>query len=432
MEKLLDRYDGFRTVAKLRSANGLLSVRMPVAIGSLCNVQIDNEQSRIAEVVGFENGTAQILPFEPTEGLSSHASVSSTNRKLRIPTGDVLMGRVIDGVGRPVDGKGPIRATSFCELNNSTPQAMQRNRVRQPFVTGQRVIDSLLTFGRGQRVGLFAGSGVGKSTLLGEIAKGAQSDVNVIALIGERGREVRPFLDDCLGAKGLAKSITVVSTADQTPLMRIRAAQSAIAIANDHRQKGRNVLLLLDSMTRVAMAQREIGLLLGEPPSSRGFTPSVFSVLAQLLEQLGASDTGTITGIVTVLVDGDDMDEPIADCVRGIVDGHVVLDRKLAEKSHFPAINVASSVSRVFHDVTSSEHQQAAQSLRRLIATHEEVAELIRIGAYKSGTTPEVDRAIALMPAVNALLQQRPSEFTSFHDTITALSQIATSWEQAA
>jgi flagellum-specific ATP synthase len=335
-------------------------------------------------------------------------------------------------MGRPVDGQGPIRATSYCDLSNSTPAPMQRNKITEPFVTGQRVIDSLLTFGRGQRVGLFAGSGVGKSTLLGEIARGAESDVNVIALIGERGREVRPFLDDCLGPDGLDKSITVVSTADQTPLMRIRAAQTAIAIASEHRRQGRNVLLLLDSMTRVAMAQREIGLLLGEPPSSRGFTPSVFTVLAQLLEQLGASDKGTITGIVTVLVDGDDMDEPIADCVRGIVDGHVVLDRKLAERSHFPAINVASSISRVFQDVASPDHQQASRTLRQLMATYDEVAELIRIGAYKSGTSAEVDQAVALMPAVNTLLKQRPHEYTNYNDTVAALTKIANSWQHAA
>ena len=431
MEQVLGPYDGFRTVGRLHSANGLLTARMPVSIGALCNIDLGDERSRTAEVVGFDRDMAQILPFENTGGLSAQATVTTNNRRFRIPVGPALMGRVINGLGEPVDGKGPIRTNTYVDLATATPAAMSRERIREPFVVGQRVLDGCLTIGKGQRIGLFAGSGVGKSTLLGEIAKGAESDINVVALVGERGREVRPFLDDCLGKEGLAKSVTVVSTADETPLMRIRAAQLAISVANYHREQGQNALLLLDSMTRVATAQREIGLLLGEPPSSRGFTPSVFTMLSRLLEQLGASDKGTITGIVTVLVDGDDMDEPIADCVRGIVDGHIVLDRSLAERAHFPSINVARSVSRVFNDIVSPEHLRAVQTLRQLLKTYDEVAELIQIGAYKAGTTPDVDRAVALMPAVNATLQQTPGEFTSFEDTVTALIHIANSWKPA-
>ncbi|MCA9212372.1 MAG: FliI/YscN family ATPase [Planctomycetales bacterium] len=430
MEQVLGQYDGFQTVGKLHSANGLLTAHMPVAIGALCELHLDKNRCRTAEVVGFDGDLAQILPFESIGGLSSRATVTSSNRRFRVPVGPQLLGRVINGVGQPVDGMGPIRTSTYIDLDINSPLAMHRERISEPFVTGQRVLDGCLTFGKGQRVGLFAGSGVGKSTLLGEIAKGAQSDINVIALIGERGREVRPFLDDCLGSEGLAKSIVVVSTADETPLMRIHAAQVAIALASFHRDEGQDALLLLDSMTRIAMAQREIGLLLGEPPSTRGYTPSVFTMLSKLLEQLGAAETGTITGIVTVLVDGDDMDEPIADCVRGIVDGHIVLNRALAERAHFPAIDVVRSVSRVIMDITSSEHLAAAQTLRQLLATYEEVAELVQIGAYRSGSNIEVDRAIALMPAVNAFLRQAPRETSTFADTVATLQRIASAWKQ--
>jgi flagellum-specific ATP synthase len=277
-------------------------------------------------------------------------------------------------------------------------------------------------------VGLFSGSGVGKSTLLGEIAKGAQSDLNVIALIGERGREVRPFLDDCLGPGGLKDSVTIVSTADETPLMRVRAAETAVTLASAFRAEGAHVLLMLDSMTRVAVAQREIGLQLGEPPSARGYTPSVFQLLAHLLEQLGATETGTVTGIVSVLVDGDDMDEPISDSVRAVVDGHFVLDRKLAEMGHFPAIDVSRSVSRVFLDVTTPEHQQVAGKLRTILATYNDVADLIRIGAYTPGSSAEVDMAIKLMPVLRTLLRQGIGEYARFDETVVAMQQIAAAW----
>lgn len=409
----------------MHSANGMLTARLPVSIGDRCDIHLDDGSQRPAEVVGFDGRFAQILPFESCAGVSGRAKVSSPGTRLQTPTGPALLGRVIDGLGRPIDGKGPVRPTHRVSAHNNAPSAMHRQRVQRPFATGQRVIDSMLTVGCGQRMGLFAGSGVGKSTLLGEIARGAESDMNVVALIGERGREVRPFLEDCLGAEGIAKSVTVVSTADQTPLMRVRAAETAIATATFFREQGLNVLLLLDSVTRVAMAQREIGLMLGEPPSSRGFTPSVFAKIATLLEQLGASERGTITGILTVLVDGDDLDEPIADCVRGIVDGHIVLSRRLAERSHFPAIDVSASVSRVFPDVASPDQKEAARTIRRLLAEYEDVAELIRIGAYKPGSAPVVDVAISLLPAINALLQQRPGEHTAFDDTVNATVRIA-------
>ncbi|MCA9167693.1 MAG: FliI/YscN family ATPase [Planctomycetales bacterium] len=431
VEQLLPRIgrcDAFRTVGKLRSAKNMLSASLPAAIGDLCEIGLDGGQRQLAEVIGFDRGIAQILPFESIDGLHADAYVVGLDCKRSIPTGRGLLGRVLDGLGRPVDGLGKLHVERHTEPLLTPPSALIRRKISEPFSTGQRAIDSMLTLGHGQRVGLFAGSGVGKSTLLGEIAKGASSDVNVIALIGERGREVRPFLDDCLGKDGRRRSVTIVSTADQTPLMRVRAAETAVAIAADFREQGANVLFLLDSTTRIAFAQREIGLQLGEPPSSRGYTPSVFQVLARLLEQLGTSDKGSITSIVTVLVDGDDMDEPIADAVRSIVDGHVVLDRHLAEKAHFPAINVGRSISRVFRDVTTPEHQEAANKLRALMATYDEVADLIRVGAYEKGSSTQIDTAVRLMPVVNTLLQQRPDEHTRYEDTEKVMTQIAAAW----
>ena len=380
----------------------------------------------------MNNGMASILPFEPMHGVTLNTNVTCLNRALEVPCGIELLGRVVDGLGRPIDGKGPIRSSQFVEVGNSVPSPMDRQAINKPFVTGQRVVDGLLTLGQGQRVGLFAGSGIGKSTLLGEIAKGSESDINVVALIGERGREVKPFLQDCLGEKGLEKSICVVSTAEQTPLMRVRAAQTAVEIAGHFRSLGANVLMLLDSTTRIAMAQREIGQILNEVPGSRGYTPSVFSLLSSLLEQLGASDRGTITGIITVLVDGDDMDEPIADAVRGIVDGHIVMDRKLAEKGFFPAIDVGRSISRVFREVTSREHQEAAAKCRHIEATYNDVSELIRIGAYQTGSDPKIDLSRKLIEALNAFKSQSIGEHTSIQDTVATLGQIAGKWDYKA
>lgn len=421
-------YDVFRTVGKLRSAGSLLTARLNAAIGEVCEIETSPGTTQLAEVIGLKNGIANILPFEPIHGVTLDSKVTCLNQALEVPCGLELLGRVVDGLGRPMDGKGPLRSYQFVEVGNSVPSPMARQSIKKPFVTGQRVVDGLLTLGQGQRVGLFAGSGIGKSTLLGEIAKGAESDVNVVALIGERGREVKPFLEDCLGQQGLKKSICVVSTADQPPLMRVRAAQTAVAISSHFRSQGANVLMLLDSTTRIAMAQREIGQLLNEVPGPRGYTPSVFGLLSSLLEQLGASDQGTTTGIITVLVDGDDMDEPISDAVRGIVDGHIVMDRKLAEKGFFPAIDVGRSISRVFRDVTTTEQQDAAAKCRHVEATFNDVSELIRIGAYQTGADPKTDTARKLMEALNAFKSQSVGEHTSMHDTVATLKQIAGRW----
>ena len=305
---------------------------------------------------------------------------------------------------------------------------MERQRIRDPFVTGIRSIDSMLTCGGGQRIGIFAGSGVGKSTLLGEVAKGSEADVNVIALIGERGREVAPFLEDVLGPEGMARSVVIVATCDQTPLMRVRAAQSAIAIADYFRSEDQHVLFVIDSLTRLAMAQRELGLLLGEPPSSRGYTPSVFQTLANTVERLGNAAVGGITALLTVLVDGGDMDEPIADYVRGLVDGHIVLDRKIAERGFYPAIDVSRSISRVAVDVVDKEFAKAARKVRSILATYADVQDLIRIGAYVRGSSPQVDKAIELMPRVEKFLKQDVGERSSFEDTRAGLFQIAAAW----
>lgn len=428
LSREIDHCKMFRTVGKIRSANGLITCTLPAAVGDQVEIVDRNQRAILAEVIGFSNGLAYLIPYEQAESIQPGMSVARTGRSLAVPVGEGLLGRVLDGLGRPIDGKGPIVGCARRPVRNDTPPAMERARILKPFVTGQRAIDGLLTCGQGQRVGIFAGSGVGKSTLLGEIAKGAEADINVIALIGERGREVRPFLDDCLGETGLKRSVVVVATCDQTPLMRVRAAQAAITIADHFRDAGQNVLFLCDSLTRLAMAQREMGLSLGEPPSARGYTPSCFQLLATTVERLGNAARGSITGILTVLVDGDDLDEPISDAVRSLVDGHIVLERRLAERGRYPAVAISRSVSRIAHDVTDKGQQLAALKIRAIMATYAEVEDLIRIGAYAKGTSPQVDRAVELMPAVEAFLKQNINERVSLPETRAAMERIASAW----
>jgi flagellum-specific ATP synthase len=418
----------YRTGGRLKSVTGLMTCNIPAAVGDHCAVMPREGEPVLAEVIGFEDDLAYLVPFDPADNLRPGMPVIRKGRGLTVPTGRNLLGRVIDGLGRPMDDLGPLVGCPLKPVNRPAPPALDRQRIRAPFVTGIRAIDSVLTCGHGQRVGIFAGSGVGKSTLLGEIAKGSHADVNVIALIGERGREVAPFLEDCLGAEGMARSVVVVATCEQTPLMRVRASQVAIAIADYFRDEGSNVLFMIDSLTRLAMAQRELGLLLGEPPSARGYTPSVFQLLANTVERLGNAAVGGITALLTVLVDGGDMDEPVSDSVRSLVDGHIVLDRKIAERGIYPAIDVSRSISRVANDVVNREQSQAARKLRTILATYNDVQDLIRIGAYARGASPQIDKAIELMPRIEKFLKQDVGERSTFEQTRAAMLQLASAW----
>ncbi|MDB5312217.1 MAG: fliI [Gemmataceae bacterium] len=425
----LTRTPRYREGGRLRSSTGLMTCALPAAVGDHCSIMRRDGTSVLAEVIGFERDVAFMAPFDPVEDLHPGVPVIRKGRGLMVPTGRNLLGRVIDGLGRPLDTLGPLAACPLRPANRPAPPAMERQRIRKPFVTGIRAIDSVLTCGHGQRVGIFAGAGVGKSTLLGEIAKGSEADVNVIALIGERGREVAPFLEDCLGPDGMARSVVVVATSDQTPLMRVRASQVAIAIADYFREDGSNVMFMIDSLTRLAMAQRDLGLLLGEPPSARGYTPSVFQLLANTVERLGNAAVGGITALLTVLVDGGDMDEPVSDAVRSLIDGHIVLDRKIAERGVYPAVDVARSISRVATDVVEREHALAARKLRAILATYADVQDLIRIGAYVRGSSPQVEKALELMPRIEKFLRQEVGERVTFEQTRTGLFQIASGWQ---
>lgn len=428
LKERLNESSGFRTVGKLHSARGVVTARIDAPVGELCQILRENGSRVLAEVIGFDGPYAQLMCFHEPEGLSNGLEVAALGRSIRAPIGPALLGRVLNGLAEPIDGGPPIRAPRKRATLVRTPAAMERPLVKTPFHTGQRVIDGLLTFGQGQRVGLFAGSGVGKSTLLGEIARNGVADVNVIVLVGERGREVRPFLEESLRQKGLERSVVFVATSDETPLMRLRAVTTALAVADDFRSRGAHVLLLLDSLTRLAMAQREIGLQRGEPPGSRGYPPSAMQLLASVLERLGNDVNGAITGILTVLVDGDDHNEPVTDAARSILDGHVVLSRKLAQRGHYPAVDILKSVSRVFQDVVSQPHYEAALKIRALLAAYEEAYDLIQIGAYTPGASPQVDRAVQLLPSVNAFLCQRCEAPTGFDDTKKTLIQLAQSW----
>lgn len=379
-----------------------------------------------AEVVASTRAGIRCMPLGRMAGISVGTPARSANEPVRVPTGAGLFGRVLDGLGRPIDGKGPLDASAFVSLHNEAPSAMHRARIDTPLQLGVRALDTLTTVGKGQRMGLFAGSGVGKSSLLSMIARGTDAEISVIALIGERGREVREFLEDDLGAEGLARSIVVVSTSDEPALMRLRAAFVATRIAESFREQGSEVVLMMDSLTRVAMAQREIGLSVGEPPATRGYPPSTFSVLAQLLERAGTAERGSVTGMYTVLVDGDDHNEPIADSARSILDGHVVLDRKLAVIGHYPSIDALSSISRVASKVTSAERRAQASGLRKALSARRAAQDLLDVGAYRRGTNPLVDAAVDNEEAINGFLQQRMDDQSDAEDAWAALSRLTT------
>ncbi|MGY1708639.1 FliI/YscN family ATPase [Geodermatophilus sp. SYSU D00758] len=400
---------------------------IPAAVGDL--VEVDpGPQGLLAEVVAVSRERLTCMPLGELSGVHSGARVRATGRPLQVPVGDALLGRVLDGLGRPVDGGAPLGpGVEFVDLASETPHVLSRSRVQEPLTTGVRALDTLVPCGKGQRLGIFAGSGVGKSTLLAQITRGTDADVRVIGLIGERGREVREFLEENLGPDGMARTVVVVATSDEPPLVRLQAAFVATRIAEGFRDQGRDVLLMMDSITRTAMAQREVGLSAGEPPATRGYPPSVFAMLPRLLEKAGTAATGSITGLYTVLVDGDDHNEPIADTARSILDGHVVLTRRLATAGHFPAIDVLESISRVASAVVPPAQMADARELRRLMGALRDVRELVEIGAYQPGSDPLVDRARQLAPAVEAFLQQPTGDLTAPDEAWSWLGRVVRS-----
>ncbi|WP_425060857.1 putative ATP synthase YscN [Sporomusa carbonis] len=396
-----------------------------VNLGELCYILPRSQRDPIpAEVVGFREKRVLLMPVGEMQGIGPGCEVVSAHRTLRVSVGRQLLGRVLDGLGNPIDGKGPLISNTQYPLTTSPPPPLTRRRISEKLAVGVRAIDGLLTMGRGQRIGIMAGSGVGKSTLLGMIARNTEADISIIALIGERGREVREFIERDLGEEGLKRSVVVVATSDQPALVRIKGAMTATAIAEYFRDQGMDVMLMMDSVTRFAMAQREVGLTIGEPPATRGYTPSVFATLPKLLERSGTGDRGSITGIYTVLVDGDDMNEPIADAVRSILDGHIVLTRELAAQNHYPAIDILASVSRVMMEITDKEHVQCAQRLRTLLATYREAEDLINIGAYAHGSSANIDKAVAAIGEIKNFLQQDVYENTPIPETLERLKMI--------
>ncbi len=430
-QEILERCNGFRTGGKLRSVKNVIHAELAAAVGELCEIHLPHSPAHfgggllLGEVIASTSRESQIMTFRHPHGVRPGLEVIANGRSLRVPVGYGVLGRTLNGLGQPIDDGPQLSHCRQRAICTTPPDAMGRKPITEPLVTGQRCIDGMLTLGVGQRVGLFAGSGVGKSTLMGEIAKDASADMNVIALIGERGREVRPFIEDCLGEAGLRRSVVVVATSDESPLMRIQAVKTAIEIAAEFRDQGGNVLFFLDSVTRLAHAQRELGLARGETPGLRGYPPSVNNLLAHTLERLGNNEHGSITGIITVLVDGDDMDEPISDAARSILDGHLVLDRKLAAKGHFPAVNVLHSVSRLFREVTSAEHRQAATRVRQNMTAYEDIRDLIQAGLYQQGMVPEVDEAIRKTPSIETFLRQEQSEHSSWDTTLEQLKALA-------
>lgn len=392
------------------------------SLGEVCVIKSkDGEDLCLSEVVGFRNNRVLSMVLGDAEKISPGSEIVATGQTLSVSVGDALLGRVIDGLGRPLDGKGEIETGERRSIHGVPPNPLDRKRITEPVATGVRSIDTLLTCGKGQRVGIFSGSGVGKSVLLGMIARDTSADVNVIALVGERGREVGEFIDRELGPEGLRRSVVVVATSDQPALIRIKAAFMATAIAEYFREQGLDVMLLMDSVTRLAMAQREVGLAIGEPPTTKGYTPSVFAMLPKLLERAGNGKRGSITGLYTVLVEGDDMNEPVADAVRSILDGHIVLSRRLASAGHYPAVDVLESVSRVMPMITTDEHRHAAQRMVDLVATYRESEDLINIGAYVKGSNPRIDQAIAAIQNIRTFLKQDADERVEFGSGVKQL-----------
>ncbi|GAA0435354.1 MAG: flagellar protein export ATPase FliI [Bacillota bacterium] len=424
----IDQADTYKRYGKvLRVVGIMIESKGPAAnVGEVCLIHSSSSSGNpiLSEVVGFNNEKIILMPYSEVAEIGPGCLVESTGKALTVKIGRGLIGKVIDSLGNPLDQSPLPKGLANYLTEQSPPNPMLRPPIAQPMQVGIKAVDSLLTVGEGQRIGIFAGSGVGKSTLLGMIARNSGADINVIALIGERGREVREFIEKDLGDDGLKKSIVVVATSDQPALMRIKGAYTATAISEYFRDQGYRVNLMMDSVTRVAMAQREVGLATGEPPTTKGYTPSVFATLPKLLERTGTNENGTVTAFYTVLVDGDDMNEPIADTVRGILDGHFVMDRKLAERGQYPAINVLKSISRVMNQVADNEHKETAQEIRKLVATYEENSELIQIGAYKRGTDSEIDRAISYHTKIQSFLSQDIFEYHTLQESINSMKNL--------
>lgn len=432
--RMLDTVSPCRTYGKVCKVVGMIAegcgIRAP--LGTVCALIPDGEGACnaeiAAEIVGFKNDAVLFMPYGDMRGIQPGSLIRSDGAAPLMPVGDAFLGRAVDAFGRPLDGNsGPIAGDDRYPLFADPPNPLSRPRISDPLDVGVRAINGLLTLGKGQRVGIMAGSGVGKSTLMGMMARYTKADVNVIALVGERGREVVEFIEKDLGPEGMARSVLVVATSDQSPLVRMRAAYAATSVAEYFRDQGKDVLLMMDSVTRFAMAAREVGLAVGEPPTSRGYTPSVFAHLPKLLERAGRSEKGTITGIYTVLVDGDDFNEPIADSTRSILDGHIVLTRDLADKGHFPAIDVLRSISRLRSDVTPDDVKDAGRDALRHLATFKRVEDMVNIGAYSQGSNPEIDKALQMVGPLNEYLRQPVGEQSVLSDSFTKLTAFAAS-----
>ncbi len=396
-----------------------------VSIGDLCHIEHpETKEKTEAEVVGFKENRLLLMPLGDLRGVTAGAVVTSTGDQLRVPVGDELIGRVVDGLGKPLDGKGPMPAFQKRGINGLAPKPLSRPPINQTLYTGIKCIDMTCACGEGQRVGVFAGSGVGKSVMLGMMARNSTADINVIALIGERGREVQEFITDALGEEGLRRSVVVAVTSDQAPLLRLKGAMVATTIAEYFRDQGRSVLLMMDSLTRVAMAQREIGLAIGEPPATKGYTPSVYTLLPRLLERAGTTEKGSITGYYTVLVEGDDMNEPVSDLARSILDGHVTLSRRLASRNQYPAVDILQSISRLMQRVADPELLEIAAAVREIYAVYSEAEDLINVGAYTAGSSPKIDHAINTIDKLNEFFRQGIYEQAPYEQVFLELKEI--------
>jgi len=425
--RLLESSDFIEYRGKVSKVVGLTieSDGPEVNIGELCKLSTTKGSEVIeAEVVGFRENKVLLMPLGDMKGIGPGSNVIATGTQLKVGVGKELVGRVLDGMGNPIDGKGALKIEKYYPVDNKPPHPLQRKRIRDPLPLGVKAIDGLLTVGKGQRIGIFAGSGVGKSTLLGMIARNTKADINVIALIGERGREVREFLEKDLGEDGLARTVVVVATSDQPALIRLKGAMLATAVAEYFRDQGKDVLLMMDSLTRFAMAQREVGLAIGEPPVSRGYTPSVFSTFPKLLERAGNSEKGSITGLYTVLVDGDDLTEPVTDTARGILDGHIVLSRELANRNQYPAIDVLASVSRVMSDIITPEHKRIANEIKKVMAIYKNAEDLINIGAYTKGSNEKIDYAIEVIDNIIGFLEQETQDKFTYEEVMDLLGKV--------